>query len=728
MDVLLTERQLSELKKLLEQDATADPAAQAPTAGTSSKQAGGQGYPEVGKWESGVTRGPANQVGITKWADVVGSKLNRGKANQLKENEYTKNTLLNLIEQVNYNQWYDPKNGRLNQYGEKPYGFVYVNDLFPNIKDGKYPSAVDPKIIQDYNNPNSFNVFNPDNKGRLAVGNISKKINKDQLNKIFPKNSLDPWKGLPKPSPPTPYNGQIISKPGTVLPEEPWGYYKGKLGNLDSQKEQYGEDILNWSKVNSPNDYYNMVRKSPKGLDVPKGYSPLEYDEYKSKIDPIVKQIEAIKKKYTYKPSGWMDSGGNGSDKMSDEDTKLLNQLRLERDKLNGEYYNIDYPNGITKEEKDTYKKWKKSIDNYYTSQESMYCRYGNVFDDPSYYNQSKTTQEKLRIDQYENRAKCNNLKNEHKEKITLLNQAFGYQHDNRSRFDKFWDEWGMVTQIGVGLLLTCVAPELGVPLLTIQNMAIADSAFNVVIAAYETSRGDYDKAAGSVLFAILPHLKILKCPSSISKSISEKMANATIKTSTDLSIFMKTMLNEEELKWFKTVLNSDKESLENATKEITKRFLEKQKSLGVEVGSKQIDNLKSNWLGKGINKFKKQNPLTKIKPNLIVRPMGIKSFSFDILALETGQNIVKSIMEKSKIKIDEETQKKLATFFDNLPDEVKENFNKMSATQIESIVTGNDVKKTLKQIIIENAKTKEKFTQQDIDKFYQMYEEAMKN
>ena len=107
---------------------------------------------------------------------------------------------------------------------------------------------------------------------------------------------------------------------------------------------------------------------------------------------------------------------------------------------------------------------------------------------------------------------------------------------------------------------------------------------------------------------------------------------------------------------------------------------------------------------------------------------MGIKSFSFDILGLETGHYIVKSIMEKSKIKIDEETQKKLATFFDNLPDEVKENFNKMSYKQIESVVTGNDVKETLKEIIIENAKTKEKFTQQDIDKFYQMYDKAMKN
>ena len=82
MDLCFTKKQILSLS---EQDATADPAAQSPTAGTSSKQAGGQGYPEVGKWESGIERGPANQVGVTKWADVVGSKLNRGKANQLKE-------------------------------------------------------------------------------------------------------------------------------------------------------------------------------------------------------------------------------------------------------------------------------------------------------------------------------------------------------------------------------------------------------------------------------------------------------------------------------------------------------------------------------------------------------------------------------------------------------------------------------------------------------------------
>jgi len=38
-------------------------------------------YPTVTKWESGVTRGPANQIALSKWRDVV--KLNRGKANTL---------------------------------------------------------------------------------------------------------------------------------------------------------------------------------------------------------------------------------------------------------------------------------------------------------------------------------------------------------------------------------------------------------------------------------------------------------------------------------------------------------------------------------------------------------------------------------------------------------------------------------------------------------------------
>jgi hypothetical protein len=74
-------KSVTENQEVSEQEGTPNPE---PQSGTSSQQSGGQGYPTVNKWESGVTRGPANQIGTTKWADIVGASLKRGKANQLK--------------------------------------------------------------------------------------------------------------------------------------------------------------------------------------------------------------------------------------------------------------------------------------------------------------------------------------------------------------------------------------------------------------------------------------------------------------------------------------------------------------------------------------------------------------------------------------------------------------------------------------------------------------------
>ena len=92
MKLALSEKQYKHLLTLIsetELSEQAEPPASEPEKGTSDKQAGGQGYPQVGKWESGVTRGPGNQVGVTKWADVVGSKLTRSKGNQLKEQAWS---------------------------------------------------------------------------------------------------------------------------------------------------------------------------------------------------------------------------------------------------------------------------------------------------------------------------------------------------------------------------------------------------------------------------------------------------------------------------------------------------------------------------------------------------------------------------------------------------------------------------------------------------------------
>lgn len=85
MKLYLTEKQLKTIiKKSALESELSEQDAPSTTTQTTSTGGASQGYPEVGKWESGVTRGPANQLTKSKWSDVVGSILKRGKANPLK--------------------------------------------------------------------------------------------------------------------------------------------------------------------------------------------------------------------------------------------------------------------------------------------------------------------------------------------------------------------------------------------------------------------------------------------------------------------------------------------------------------------------------------------------------------------------------------------------------------------------------------------------------------------
>lgn len=74
IDILNKYSNLESKEEMGEQDA-------APASGGGGGGGAKPAYPTVTKWESGVTRGPANQIGLTKWSDIV--KINRGKANTL---------------------------------------------------------------------------------------------------------------------------------------------------------------------------------------------------------------------------------------------------------------------------------------------------------------------------------------------------------------------------------------------------------------------------------------------------------------------------------------------------------------------------------------------------------------------------------------------------------------------------------------------------------------------
>lgn len=81
MKLMVTEKQLKLiLSTELPDGEIKEDAATPPSSGGSG--GGGTGYPTVGKWESGVTRGPGNQIDDkVKWSDIL--KINRGKANPL---------------------------------------------------------------------------------------------------------------------------------------------------------------------------------------------------------------------------------------------------------------------------------------------------------------------------------------------------------------------------------------------------------------------------------------------------------------------------------------------------------------------------------------------------------------------------------------------------------------------------------------------------------------------
>lgn len=77
IDLMDTLSKTPQKDEMGEQDAGGGAAASSSSDGSGEKPE----YPTVTKWESGATRGPANQIGVTKWSDIV--KVTRGKANTL---------------------------------------------------------------------------------------------------------------------------------------------------------------------------------------------------------------------------------------------------------------------------------------------------------------------------------------------------------------------------------------------------------------------------------------------------------------------------------------------------------------------------------------------------------------------------------------------------------------------------------------------------------------------
>jgi hypothetical protein len=78
MKIMVTEKQLNQIISRQTEMGEQEQGTETGTSGQGSSTSAGSK-----KWESGVSRGPANQIGVTKWSDIVGSTITRGKSNPL---------------------------------------------------------------------------------------------------------------------------------------------------------------------------------------------------------------------------------------------------------------------------------------------------------------------------------------------------------------------------------------------------------------------------------------------------------------------------------------------------------------------------------------------------------------------------------------------------------------------------------------------------------------------
>lgn len=591
-----------------------------PSAGTSQTQSGASGYPEVGKWESGVTRGPGNQIGVTKWSDVVGASLKRSKGNQLKESLLNEQTA----------PFYSPifQNGKIvryeyNQGGpivSKPKGTVDLS-LLPKqlVPDQKNP----PKVISyedmdryywsSLSNPNYFRSFKKENY-------VDKKRPREPIPTIqyydekYPNGTIM-----------TPEHRRKINLINRFDEYIYWSYDSLFDGYIEGFKrdvmQKYEYEVDMWLQANRgitlQQEKNYISRKTPDGkIDVPKGFDPARYPEYLTKIKPLNDRLKQLTRKaLTY--------GSNGKYlQLTDIEIKEVENINEKLKALKNEYFSLNFSYGIREPELRLYNDRIKEIENEFSKE---YKEIFGVLPYSTVTNTDKLKQTpiqkidktyvyKLTIQPDPRETELIKKKNE---QIETLNFMFGKDDWYKDvgmfgeSFDRWWDEWGgyveffgniavIVFSGGIAAFIEGAAIAgarmVGVQLLksgTIKAIApyAVDSAFNSLVGSYKLSRNDKTGALLSLICAIVPFVSYGKNVGKISfaeaESLVKKIDNffgaGSKPTSAQIQQFVST-LTENERYIFRNASTLSKEGIKKGYDDVIKEATKNIESAGVKI------------------------------------------------------------------------------------------------------------------------------------------------
>lgn len=521
-----------------------EPESGAPETGTS-----GDGEKKTGatKWESGVTRGPANQIGVTKWSDVVGSTLKRGKANPLSE-QSTPSTQYKTFwgESINIpnegykvNLW-NPTENRLDSFGglnangkwvvtrggqtyerEAPLE-GYLRKIFP---DGTIASILDLKTNKRYNSVLSLR----DLKAKLVASNLGGTT----VENSGPEN----YQWIPK------YAYLHYPQPNAGGTPEP--FMGVARATISGEYDDFAK--TKYTKEDEIKRYFDRISYS--GKEVPKGMNPNLYDLYLYKRDQILK----------------------GENK---NHAQLLAQLDAQYISPLGEGGVPEFSYGIDPASREMFMKMKAMLEKKYEPQiGSLQDRLANMVSYdisgfPVYDDNYDDVSEQL-----------SQLMAKRNQEYELLRLTWGYDYWKPSvlgkAFDEWWDKWGTVVQIVGNIALVVASGGIaglfeGAAAGAIRAMApmVADVTFNALVGAYQMNRGQDSEAVISFICTFLPIAKygfnIGKVSQESAVKLATKIRNADglLSSKENLSNFI-ALLNEEERYIFRNVMSLPKEEIE---------------------------------------------------------------------------------------------------------------------------------------------------------------------
>jgi hypothetical protein len=483
MKLGLTDNQYNNLLKLIQEQA------EPPESGTSSKQAGGQGYPQVGKWESGITRGPANQVGVTKWADVVGSKLTRGKANPLKE-QSTSNLIFN--------------NTKLFKGKEKPIPPIPAIEKYPNYtqmdKNGK--------TLYPYDKKNKFGDY-INWYYKSPINTKSNIGSKEQLNVKY-REDLNSW---------------LISNMNITL--EDWERYYGR-------KSKSGKNVPKGFNPDLYDEYLSKeqsIRKKTtemltKSVNTGDPKDKQQYNNLVKKLDNLKKEYSnsefsyGITKdelnQYNQKKKEINDYYGNMLKNLGDENNSqsILNTIKKDNTYISK---NINIPNQTDKSNQ--YKLIKKQWSEQLKTLDLLFGK-------------DNWTKDVSILGQEFDRVW---------DKWGSVIQIIG----NLAIIAVSGGIAGVVEGAAGAIGFTVSSGALRA-----ASPYVADSVFNTLIGTYESSRGKNEEALISFLCAMVPYVSYSKNIGKVSietaEGLSRKIILGKFDTRESMDIFIKSLTSEE--------------------------------------------------------------------------------------------------------------------------------------------------------------------------------------